>query len=230
MLENFFVLLQNIIFHTAMVDNSFPEPLGAEREKTLLLRWWDGDIEARDDLLKHNMRLVVHVAKKYNNYPDPEELISVGSIGLLKAINTYTSGKGTQLATYAARCIENEILMVLRANRKSKNNKSLFEPISVDRDGNDITLIDLIATDTDSVYDSVENTLLSEKLDSIIANALTQREADIIICRYGIHNHPELTQIEIAKRFKISRSYVSRIEKRALEKMRDYLENNNLLL
>lgn len=230
MFENFFILLQNIIFHTAMIDNSFPEPLSSERETELLERWWSGDVAARDELLRHNMRLVVHVAKKYSNYPDPEELISVGSIGLVKALNTYTKGKGTQLATYAARCIENEILMTLRSAKKLKNNRSLFDPISVDKEGNDITFMDLIASDNDSVYDTVENTILGEKLGEIIDKTLTPREADIIKYRYGIDGSAELTQIEIAKKFKISRSYVSRIEKRALEKMREYLDNNNIFL
>lgn len=226
MLENFFMLLESLMFSTAMVESSFPEPLKEKEEQELLNRWWQGDITARDELIRHNMRLVVHVAKKYGNYPDGDELISVGSIGLIKAVNTYSSGKGTQLATYAARCIENEILMLMRANKKHRNNRSLFDPVSVDKEGNDITLIDLIATDGDSVIDTVQSDILKETLKEVMGKALSAREREILDYRYGLENKPELTQIEIAKIFNISRSYVSRIEKRALEKLREYLDGH----
>lgn len=226
MLENFFMLLESLMFSTAMVESSFPEPFKEKEEQEVLNRWWQGDITARDELIRHNMRLVVHVAKKYGNYPDGDELISVGSIGLIKAVNTYSSGKGTQLATYAARCIENEILMLMRANKKHRNNRSLFDPVSVDKEGNDITLIDLIATDGDSVIDTVQSDILKETLKEVMAKALSAREREILDYRYGLENKPELTQIEIAKIFNISRSYVSRIEKRALEKLREYLDGH----
>lgn len=229
-IESIFLLLGNIMFQTSYVDNdkAFPQPLDAEREAELINLVKLGDMNARDELIRHNMRLVVHVAKKYNNYPDTDELISVGSIGLIKAVNTFAHGKGTQLATYACRCIENEILMTLRANKKYKKDRSLYEPLSYDKDGNEITLIDLIATDEDSVINSVENSIISEKLMAILKKVLTTREYDILVFRYGLNNCPSLTQIEVAAKFNISRSYVSRIEKKALHKVKTYMEEQKI--
>lgn len=223
-------LLSNICFFTGYISDksSFPKPLGIEKERELLQKMWDGDLKAKDELVKHNMRLVVHIVKKYNNYNDNSELISVGSIGLVKAVNSYEYGKGTQLATYAARCIENEILMTLRANKKLKANRSLYEPISYDKDGNEVSLIDILSLDEESVLNIVECGIIKEKLIKIVRSQLTDREYEIICLRFGLNNEESLTQREVAKNYKISRSYVSRIETKALLKLRDYMTKNNL--
>lgn len=209
--------------------NSFPKPLTREKEAEYVLLATNGDKDAIEILIKHNLRLVAHIAKKYNNYPDTDELISIGSIGLIKAINTYKLGKGTQLATYAARCIENEILMTLRINKKYRNNVSLSEPVGTDREGNEISLIDLINIEEDSVITDVENRLLIEKLMDLIKTTLTRREYEIITMRYGLNNTPALTQREVAEKFNISRSYISRIEKKAVEKIRDSIDKNEIV-
>lgn len=226
MLEAFFALLSTVLFQTSAIDGgkgSFPHPLTSQEEKELLEKYHSGDSAALDILVNHNMRLVVHVVKKYNNYPDPDELVSVGAMGLVKSIKTFAGGKGTQLATYAARCIENEILMTLRSTKKLKNNRSLYEPIGHDKDGNEIALIDLLSTEEDCVTKIVDDTILKERMAKILNSALDKRELDIITMRYGFNDSPIYTQIEVAKRLEISRSYISRIEKRALLKLREYL-------
>lgn len=230
-LSGLFALLSNVMFFTSYVSgkNSFPQPLSSEEEKDLLQKMWNGSEQAREQLIRHNMRLVVHIVKKYNNYNDPDELISVGSIGLVKAINTYSGDKGTQLATYAARCIENEILMTLRANKKFKANKSLYEPISYDKDGNEVTLIDLIGQDEESVLSKVENGIVRDKLMELVQSQLTTREYEIICLRYGLKGGEAWTQKQVAKKYGISRSYVSRIETKALGKLRKHLEDNHIL-
>ena len=189
-----------------------------------------GSKEAREELAKHNMRLVVHVAKKYSNYHDNDELISVGSIGLVKALNTYSPDKGTQFATYAARCIENEILMTWRANKKNLGNKSLYEPVSYDKEGNEVALIDLICQDEESVIGIVENKCVAEKLMQIIKSQLSEREYQIIAMRYGLEGRQPMTQKEVAKVFKISRSYVSRIETKVLEKLKKHMMKEKIFL
>lgn len=231
-LSGLFALLGNILFFSGYVanKNAFPRPLDPEQEKQLLDRMWAGDLQARDELIRHNMRLVVHIVKKYGNYNDPDELISVGSIGLVKAISTFSPDKGTQLATYAARCIENEILMTLRANKKFKNNKSLYEPISYDKDGNEVALIDLIGQDEEAVLRQVENSVVREKLMQLMRKQLTDREYRIVCLRYGLVGNVALTQMQIAKRFGISRSYVSRIETKALSRLRAAIDPNGLQL
>ena len=176
------------------------------------------------------MRLVIHVVKKYNNYYDTDELISVGSLGLIKAVKTYSKGKGTGLATYAARCIENEILMTLRASKKRIQDRSLYEPLSYDKDGNEISFIDIIATDEEGVFQQVENEIMAEKLLDIMKKILIPREFDIVKMRFGLQNSAVYTQIEIANMMNISRSYVSRIEKKALQKIKDYLIDNQLII
>lgn len=173
------------------------------------------------------MRLVAHIAKKYCNYPDTDELISIGSIGLIKAIRTYKSGKGTALATYAAKCIENEILMTLRVNKKHKNNVSLNDPVGTDRDGNELTIIDMLSTDEEGVITDVENRMLIEKVSEIVKTSLDKREYEIIVMRYGLNDTPSLTQREVAEKFGISRSYISRIEKKALQKIKSAIEKND---
>ena len=228
-IESLFALLKNLFIYSSYVSekSSFPMPLSKEKEKFYLDKAESGDKEAKDILIKHNLRLVAHVAKKYANYGDNDELISVGSIGLIKAVSTYNQGKGTGLATYASRCIENEILMMLRASKKHKNNVSLSEPIGVDKEGNELTVIDMIADDKD-VIDDVERDILMERLVEVTKECLDKREYDIIKHRYGLDSNGALTQREVANMFGISRSYISRIEKKALEKIREHVSREDL--
>lgn len=200
--------------------NSFPQPLTAEEEKKYFEAFKNGDEEAKNVLIERNLRLVAHVVKKYSNTgKDVDDLISIGTIGLIKAILTYDSSKGTHLATYAARCIENEILMSLRAEKKIKSEISLHDPIGVDKEGNEISLIDILGTDTDEVSDQVELRMQVKKLYHKLNSVLKNREKLIIELRYGLINGGAKTQREIAKMLGISRSYVSRIEKKALNKL-----------
>ena len=230
MLEGIFNLLKNLIIFSSYVDtkNSFPKPLSKEKEAEYIARAQKGDSEARDLLIKHNLRLVAHIAKKYSNYSDPDELISVGSIGLIKAINSYKLGKVSQLATYASKCIENEILMTLRVNKKHSKNVSLQEPVGIDREGNEMTLIDLLSSEFDSVINDVESNVLMERLKELTRAVLSDREYEIIRQRYGLGGIPALTQREVAEKFGISRSYVSRIEKKAIEKIRSHIDSEEL--
>ena len=229
-LTGIFALLSNLLFFSGYVKNKncFPKPLSPEKEKELLDKIAEGDKSARDDLIRHNMRLVVHIVKKYTNYGDNDELISVGSIGLIKAVNSYHEGKGTQFATYASRCIENEILMVIRANKKYKNTKSLYEPVSFDKDGNEVALIDLIGQDEESVITKVESKIVQERLLKVAKKVLDEREYEIIMLRYGINRDKAYTQNEVADKYEISRSYVSRIEKKALFKLKMFIEDYGL--
>lgn len=229
-LSGIFALLSNLLFFSGYIKNKncFPKPLSAEEEKQLLDKIAQGDKNAKDELIRHNMRLVVHIVKKYTNYGDNDELISVGSIGLIKAVNSFHDGKGTQFATYASRCIENEILMVIRAGKKYKNTKSLYEPVSYDKDGNEVTLIDLIGQEDESVISKVESRIVQEKLLSVAKKVLDEREYEIIMLRYGINEDKAYTQNEVAKKYDISRSYVSRIEKKALFKLKCYIEDHGL--
>lgn len=229
-LSGILALLSNLLFFSGYIKNKncFPKPLSAEKEKELLDRIAQGDKAARDELIKHNMRLVVHIVKKYVSYGDNDELISVGSIGLIKAVNSFHEGKGTQFATYASKCIENEILMVIRAGKKYKNTKSLYEPVSFDKDGNEVTLIDLIGQEEESVISKVESRIVQEKLLAISKKVLEDREYEIIMLRYGINADKAYTQSEVAEKYGISRSYVSRIEKKALFKLRRFIEEGGL--
>jgi RNA polymerase sporulation-specific sigma factor len=204
---------------------SFQKPLTTEEETKYLSAMYGGDMTARDILIERNMRLVAHIVKKYaTNQRDANELISVGSIGLIKAVNTYRAGKGSKLATYAARCVENEILMFLRNTKKYRNDLSLQESVGVDKEGNEVALEEKLAYEGESVEESVEKRdetlLLYKKLE-----LLTPRERCIIRLRYGMATGEEVTQREIAKKLGISRSYVSRIEKKALEKLRSELSD-----
>lgn len=204
---------------------SFPPPLTAEEERYYLQQYTKGDSSAKNKLIEHNLRLVTHIIKKYQHLEeDPDDLISIGTIGLIKAISTYDSGKKTKLATYACRCIENEILMMLRGKRKTNRETSLFEPIGTDQEGNEIQLYDvIISKDKDAFYSLAlqeEIALLYHMLDQI----LTQRERKVLEMRYGLYQKEPYTQKEIAKKLGISRSYVSRIEKRALEKLRPFFQ------
>lgn len=208
-------------------DGTFPKPLSPEDERKYLALAREGDAQAKEILIKHNMRLVAHVVKKYTGAAETDDLLSVGSIGLIKAINTYQDGKGTQLATYTARCIENEILMLLRAGKKHKNTVSLSDPVGVDKDGNELTLIDLLAEKEDSVFAKVEKSVQREKFVAFLKKFLNEREFVIISLRYGLEDGNALPQREVAKKLGISRSYISRIEKRAIEKARENLKKDD---
>lgn len=229
-LENLLTLLKNlIIFSSYMTEkSSFPKPLSKEKEQEYLTLSAAGDKDAKEILVKHNLRLVAHIAKKYSNYGDNDELISIGSIGLIKAIESFKSDKGTSLATYASRCIENEILMTMRTTKKHRSNVSLNEPIGVDKDGNELVIMDMLESDQ-NVIDDVENSIMMEKLTQITKAALDEREYEIIKMRYGLENCAALTQREVAKTFDISRSYVSRIEKKAIEKIKKSVNKDELV-
>ena len=200
----------------------FPKPLSAEQEKEQLEKYWAGDEKAKEILINHNLRLVAHIVKKYSNSNyEAEDMISVGTIGLIKAINTYSSDKGTQLSTYSARCIENEILMMLRAGKKHKGVASLNEQLGVDKDGNEICLIDIVGSDENQIITNVENHILLQDMLELIKKSLPKREYDIIKMRYGLDGETPLTQREVAERLNISRSYISRLEKKVIDFLRE---------
>jgi len=198
---------------------SFPQPLSEEEERELFLAYKNGDQNAKNELITRNLRLVAHIIKKFNPSPkDADDLISIGTVGLIKAIETFDKSKGNRFATYAARCIENEILMYVRSSKKSKSEVYLQDPIGVDKEGNEICLIDVLGTDSEKIVDEVDNKISTRKLKSLLNKVLDEKEKIIIELRYGISGEP-LTQREIAKILGISRSYVSRIEKKALKKL-----------
>lgn len=216
-------LAGKIIFFTGTVFNgsSYPKPLSLEEEKEAIKRMKTGDKEAKDKLINHNMRLVAHIVKKYNGAAETDDLISVGSIGLIKAINSYSEEKGTALATYTARCIENEILMLLRANKKHRNDVSLSDPVGGDKDGNELTLMDLLSEKEDVVFAKVDKDIEKEKFMQFIKRTLTKREYTVICLRYGLLGGKNYAQREVAALLKISRSYISRIEKKSIEKLKE---------
>ncbi|MDY3079516.1 MAG: RNA polymerase sporulation sigma factor SigK [Oscillospiraceae bacterium] len=202
---------------------SFPSPLSAEEESKYLQLWLDGDIEARNVLVEHNLRLVAHIIKKYYTQTnDIEDLISIGTIGLIKGINTYKPDKGVRLATYASRCCENEILMHFRSQKKSIGDVSLSDALDTDGEGNSLSLIDVLAQD-DELSDKIGDFEICAQLRELVDLVLTEREAKIIKIRYGLINENPKTQRETAQLCGISRSYVSRLEKKALEKLREAL-------
>ncbi len=213
-------LFEGVLFLVSYVTNNvFPQPLSADEELNCLKQMKNGDQEARNTLIEHNLRLVAHIVKKFENTrEDSEDLISIGTIGLIKAIQTFDYTKNTRLATYAARCIENEILMHLRSTKKLQGEMLIHEPIGSDKEGNEITLIDILGTDPDMVMDKVQLTLEEEKLYELLRE-LDYRERTVIIMRYGLKDGEQYTQREIAKKLGISRSYVSRIEKKAVQKL-----------
>ena len=217
------LILQNLTFFALHLKNltSFPKPLSAQRERELLQKMkQNSDLDARNELIEHNLRLVSHIIKKYySNYDEQEDLISIGTIGLIKAIDSFDVDKGIRLATYAARCVENEILMHYRSRRKDNNLISVSEPIDTDSEGNPLTLIDIISVD-DTICDDIDLKNKSRQLYSYVEAMECERDRQIIILRYGLYNQKELTQNEIAKALGISRSYVSRIEKRVIEELR----------
>lgn len=224
-----FNVFGSMLFFTAYVGGgeSFPKPLSEDEEKNYLEKLKEGDPLAKSILIERNLRLVAHIVKKYTfSGKEVDDLISIGTIGLIKAIDSYNGSKGTRLATYAARCIENEILMLIRNNKKTKNEVYLQEPIGVDKEGNEISLMDILSSDENSVVEVVENRIQINKLYIEIENSLKGREKIIIKLRYGLTDGKPKNQREIAKILGISRSYVSRIEKRALKKLCKQLDGN----
>lgn len=215
------------IFSAAYSNNIFPDPLKKQEEEKYIKEMLLGDKDARNKLIEHNLRLVAHIVKKYDNKSETDDLISIGTIGLIKGIDSFSNKNGARLTTYCARCIENEILMNYRNNKKNNKNVSINEAIGYDKDGNEITLLDILKTpDPDFAMNIHKNNNL--KLLKKYFNVLNEREKDIIIKRYGLNNQDEITQKEIAKELHISRSYVSRIEKRALTKLlREFIKNKN---
>ncbi len=200
---------------------TFLSPLTWEQESECLKKMKNGDLEARNELIERNMRLVAHVAKKYQSPEDEmEDLISIGTIGLIKAVGTYKEDYGSRLATYAARCIDNELLMYFRAKRKTSREVSLYEPIGTDKEGNQIQLLDVVVSEDEDIVELMEQDRKVRRLNEVIPQTLSGRELFIIINRYGLYEKKTMTQREIARKLGISRSYVSRIEKRAIEKLR----------
>lgn len=230
MIKKIVLFFKNLLFFTTSYSiNVFPEPLSAGDEERYLYLALNGDKEARNVLIEHNLRLVAHIVKKYESFDEnPDDLISIGTIGLIKGIDTYNPSKPVKLITYAAKCVENEILMYIRQNKKNLNNLSLNDSIGYDKDGNEITLGEVLK---DEYIDSAEVIDLKDNINLLrkYFNVLTKREKEIIIRRYGLLDKDEETQKEIAKDLKISRSYVSRIEKRALVKLyREFIKNKNI--
>lgn len=200
---------------------TFLMPLNAEEEKYYLEKMKEGDLEARYVLIERNLRLVAHISKKYqNSEEDMEDLISIGTIGLIKAISTFNYERGNRLATYAARCIDNELLMYFRGKRKVSKEVSLYEPIGTDKEGNQISLLDVVESNDRDIFEMIELKGNIKKVYELIPEVLNDREREIIELRYGLYNRRPVTQREIADKLGISRSYVSRIEKRALEKLK----------
>lgn len=205
---------------------SFPIPLSTKEEQLYIRLCKDGDREAREILIERNLRLVAHIVKKYNtNEREIDDLISIGTIGLIKAIDTFDAEKGIRLATYASRCIENELLMMLRNGKKQSKDVYLYEPIGADKEGNEINLLDIIESVDEDVVETMELSENVKKLYQYLDDILSTREKQIIIMRYGLYGDDEVTQREIADMLGISRSYVSRIEKKALKKLRNRYES-----
>ena len=202
---------------------SFPQPLTAAEEKYYMQKYTEGDLEAKHILIERNLRLVAHIVKKYQPPPEEmEDLLSIGTIGLMKAVVTFDSDKSARLASYAARCIENEVLMYLRGKKKSSKEVSLYEPIGTDREGNEIQLFDVIEMNEEDVYRRLERKEDVIRLYQQVESVLSQIERMVLKLRYGLYNEEEYTQREIAAMLGISRSYVSRIEKSAIEKLRNF--------
>lgn len=202
---------------------SFPQPLTTAEEKYYMQKYTEGDLEAKHILIERNLRLVAHIVKKYQPPPEEmEDLLSIGTIGLMKAVVTFDSDKSARLASYAARCIENEVLMYLRGKKKSSKEVSLYEPIGTDREGNEIQLFDVIEMNEEDVYRRLERKEDVIRLYQQVESVLSQRERMVLKLRYGLYNEEEYTQREIAAMLGISRSYVSRIEKSAIEKLRNF--------
>ena len=216
-----FILSKCLFFCSSILGDSFPKPLTKKEESELLIKFHAGDLSAKEKLISHNLRLVAHIVKKYQGADDNDDLISVGTIGLIKAINTFQPDKGTQLATYTARCIENEILMLLRSNKKRQQDLSINDVLGTDKDGNKLTLMDLLPDNDENIIDKVEKSATNKALIRYLKRSLTDREFKIIVLRYGLKNGVPLPQREVANLLKISRSYVSRIEKKVLQNLKN---------
>ncbi len=231
MFESLPFFLSKLRCFTAFINNTegFPKPLSKEKEKELLIKYREkGDMQARSKLINHNLRLVSHIVKKYAGSVtiEVDDLISVGAIGLIKAIDSFNYEKGVGLATYASKCIDNEILMLIRVNKKHKDVVSLSSKFASDKDGNEVLLMDIIESDEDEVEDAVSSSFIMEKINNVIDKHLTKREKEIVIKRYGLNGQKVYTQKELAEELGISRSYVSRIEAKALELIKDDLSKN----
>lgn len=219
-------LMENMLYFALHMESGtvFPKPLSAQQEAEAFRRMAEGDASARSELIEHNLRLVAHVVKKYyTSNADTEELISIGTVGLIKAVSTFNNSKSTRFATYAAKCIDNEILMFFRSAKKSTRDVYLDEPVDIDKDGNSMSLMDIIAED-DNMVDRIDTMIKSRQLYGFVENSLDDREREIILYRYGLYGKKPLTQREVAEKLDISRSYVSRIEKKALEKLKNEYE------
>ena len=221
-------LLSQSFFLGSYSNDVFPEPLSSDEERVYIQRMQQGDRDARNQLIEHNLRLVAHIVKKFeSNVNDVDDLIGIGTVGLIKGIDTYSLNKKVKLTTYAAKCAENEILMYFRSNKKNAKNISIYDGISYDREGNEITVLDIMKTKNHDYLDDIylkDNIVLLKKYFSV----LSSREKEILSMRYGLGKQEELTQKEIAKSMGISRSYVSRIEKRAITKiLREFIKNKN---
>lgn len=226
MLSILTILIKNMILTGAYQNQVFKDPLTHEEEEYHINEMIKGSIKSRKILIEHNLRLVAHIVKKYNDNSNIDDLISIGTIGLIKGVDTFLNSNGAKMTTYCARCIENEILMYYRNNKKNSKNVSLDEGIGFDKEGNEITMSDILKT---PAPDFVENINTKDDINKLrkYMSVLTDREKNIIIKRYGLNNEKEITQKNIAKELNISRSYVSRIEKRALTKLlREFLRNN----
>ncbi len=217
------IISKGFLFFALHIRNtgSFPPALGAKEERKQLELMKNGSSQAKDILVEHNLRLVAHIVKKYYSSADEQDdLISIGTIGLIKAVNTFDNTKNIKLATYASRCIENEILMYMRSRRKSAHDVSINEPIDTDSDGNPLTLMDIVSVE-DTIADDIDRKIKIKKLYEFVEDIKDSREKEIIIMRYGLYGTQPLTQRQIAEKLGISRSYVSRIEKRVIEYLRN---------
>ena len=231
-IESLGLFLSKIMCFTGFVNNasSFPKPLTQEKETEYLKRYKElGDKKAKEALIHHNLRLVAHIVKKYSGTMEADDLISVGSLGLIKAINTYEIGHNTQFSTYAARCIENEILMLLRVNKKHNATISCDDSFATDDDGGDLNVLDLVADENLDVEKNVTNEMLTNKLVNLMKNTLTKREYQIMCMRYGFDGYTPLTQREVAVTLSISRSYISRLETKAIDTLKANIDKQNYL-
>lgn len=220
--ESYINFIQKVMFFSSYVKNnsSFLKPLTSKQEDEYLEKYYKfKDEESFKVLIEHNLRLVAHIVKKYNGADEADDLISVGSLGLIKAIKSFKPNHGTQFSTYASKCIENEILMLLRVNKKHKNTISIEEALGADSEENELAIIDVMF-ESDNVEEMVSNSIISEKLEEKLKQVLTKREYVIICLRYGLNGNPALTQREVANKLKISRSYISRLEKKAIDTIR----------
>ena len=207
-------------------SGSFPRPLSAREETEAFSALRAGDPAAREKLIRHNLRLVAHIAKKYQMMEaDMEELVSIGAVGLIKAVDTFDQEKASKLATYAARCVENEILMYLRVRKKISRESSYYEPIGTDKEGNEIRLLDIMESQDPEALDVIELKDDTRKIYTLLDRVLTPRERQVLIMRYGLYQGKEYTQREIAEELGISRSYISRIEKNALQRLREHFQD-----